>query len=139
MTGRLEQGMGSEAKCFHRACPMRPHPHSVTTVLYEELVSHPRPVAGRVLAACGLEWEEGVMAFHTAQRPVQTASVAQVWLALVLPPVAGLAWGVCVCELQRPCLVSRVRRTHAAGLVYTSARFFRCMRLSACSKVLCTG
>jgi hypothetical protein len=34
--------------------------------------------ARRVIAHCGLEWEEQCLAFHQTKRPVRTASVTQV-------------------------------------------------------------
>ncbi|KAL6749787.1 P-loop containing nucleoside triphosphate hydrolase protein [Haematococcus lacustris] len=48
------------------------------TLLYEELVAHPELAARRLLAACGLDWAPQVLRFHTLDRPVSTASLAQV-------------------------------------------------------------
>jgi len=45
---------------------------------YEETVADLEGVARRLLAFCGLEWEPACLAFHQTQRPVRTASVAQV-------------------------------------------------------------
>lgn len=45
---------------------------------YDALVVDPRPEVERLLAACGLDWEEAVLDFHTAAAPVRTASVWQV-------------------------------------------------------------
>ncbi len=45
---------------------------------YDALVVEPRPAVERLLAWCGLDWEEGVLDFHTAATPVRTASVWQV-------------------------------------------------------------
>lgn len=45
---------------------------------YDALVIEPRPVVERLLAFCGLGWEEEVLAFHKAAAPVRTASVWQV-------------------------------------------------------------
>lgn len=50
----------------------------VLTVHYEDLVSDVEGVARELMAHCGLGWEEGVLDFHSVQRPVATASVAQV-------------------------------------------------------------
>jgi hypothetical protein len=53
-------------------------PGEVFEVAYEETVSDLEGVARRLLAWCGLEWEEGCLAFHQTARPVRTASVTQV-------------------------------------------------------------
>ena len=45
---------------------------------YDALVVEPRPAIGRLLEYCGLDWEEGVLDFHTTAAPVRTASVWQV-------------------------------------------------------------
>ena len=45
---------------------------------YDELVREPRPVIERLLAFCGLDWEDSCLAFHTIDRTVKTASVWQV-------------------------------------------------------------
>ncbi len=45
---------------------------------YDALVAEPRPAVERLLAYCGLDWEEGVLDFHKAAAPVRTASVWQV-------------------------------------------------------------
>ena len=45
---------------------------------YDALVADPRPAVERLLAYCGLDWEEGVLDFHKAAAPVRTASVWQV-------------------------------------------------------------
>jgi len=45
---------------------------------YDALVVDPRPAIERLLAYCGLDWEEGVLDFHKAATPVRTASVWQV-------------------------------------------------------------
>jgi len=47
-------------------------------VSYEELVADFEPQARRIVSHCGLAWEEGCLNFHTTQRPVKTASAAQV-------------------------------------------------------------
>ena len=47
-------------------------------VQYEELVADFEPQAGRILSHCGLDWDERCRAFHKTERPVYTASVAQV-------------------------------------------------------------
>ncbi|MDO9586430.1 MAG: sulfotransferase [Brevundimonas sp.] len=45
---------------------------------YDALVVEPRPAIERLLAFCGLDWEDGVLDFHKAAAPVRTASVWQV-------------------------------------------------------------
>jgi hypothetical protein len=55
-------------------------PGRVHTVLYEDLVAHPEAAARELLAACGLEYEPGVLKFHerAGGQGVHTASQAQV-------------------------------------------------------------
>ena len=45
---------------------------------YDALVLEPRPAVERLLAYCGLDWEDAVLDFHKAAVPVRTASVWQV-------------------------------------------------------------
>jgi hypothetical protein len=45
---------------------------------YDAFVRKPRPAVERLLAFCGLDWEEGCMSFHRVQNAVKTASVWQV-------------------------------------------------------------
>ncbi len=47
-------------------------------VSYEELVGDFEPAARRLLAHCGLAWEDGCREFHRVPRPVHTASAIQV-------------------------------------------------------------
>jgi tetratricopeptide (TPR) repeat protein len=47
-------------------------------VRYEDVVADLEGQARRLIAHCGLEWEDRCMEFHQTQRPVQTASVTQV-------------------------------------------------------------
>ena len=47
-------------------------------VQYEELVGDFEPQARRIVAHCGLEWDDACLAFHQTQRVVRTASVTQV-------------------------------------------------------------
>jgi len=53
-------------------------PVPIHEVDYEETVSDLEGVARRLVAICGLEWEPACLEFHRTQRPVRTASVAQV-------------------------------------------------------------
>ncbi len=47
-------------------------------VQYEDLVADVGQQAHRIVAHCGLDWDDACLAFHNTQRPVLTASAAQV-------------------------------------------------------------
>ncbi|HEX4197569.1 MAG TPA: tetratricopeptide repeat protein [Caulobacteraceae bacterium] len=47
-------------------------------VRYEEVVADTEGQARRILDHCGLDWDPRCLAFHKTERPVRTASVAQV-------------------------------------------------------------
>ena len=47
-------------------------------VQYEELVADFEPQARRIVAHCGLEWDDACLAFYDTKRSVRTASVLQV-------------------------------------------------------------
>jgi tetratricopeptide (TPR) repeat protein len=47
-------------------------------VHYEELVANFEPLVRRIVAYCGLEWDDACLEFNKTQRPVRTASVVQV-------------------------------------------------------------
>jgi hypothetical protein len=47
-------------------------------VQYEELVVNFEALARRIVAHCGLEWDDACLEFHKTQRPIWTASVDQV-------------------------------------------------------------
>jgi tetratricopeptide (TPR) repeat protein len=47
-------------------------------VQYEELVADLEHHARRIVAYCGLEWDDACLAFHKTERSVRTASAAQV-------------------------------------------------------------
>ena len=47
-------------------------------VQYEEVVADLEGQARRIVAHCGLEWDPRCLDFHKTERPVRTASVAQV-------------------------------------------------------------
>jgi tetratricopeptide (TPR) repeat protein len=47
-------------------------------VRYEDLVADFERQARRIVAHCGLAWDDACLAFHTTQRPVRTASATQV-------------------------------------------------------------
>lgn len=50
----------------------------VLEVRYEDLVADVDAVARRMVAHCGLGWDDACLAFHTLDRPVITASATQV-------------------------------------------------------------
>jgi tetratricopeptide (TPR) repeat protein len=45
---------------------------------YADVVADTETQARRILAFCGIEWDDACLAFHQTERPVLTASVAQV-------------------------------------------------------------
>ena len=53
-------------------------PGRVLRVQYEELVADLEPSVRRILAFCGLEFEQACLEFHQTERHVHTASSAQV-------------------------------------------------------------
>lgn len=53
-------------------------PGVMLDVQYEELVGDFERQARRIVAHCGLDWDDACLRFHETRRPVQTASVRQV-------------------------------------------------------------
>jgi hypothetical protein len=53
-------------------------PVTIHEVDYEETVTDLEGTARRLLTACGQEWDPRCLEFHRLQRPIRTASVAQV-------------------------------------------------------------
>jgi len=53
-------------------------PVTIHEVDYEDAVADLEPVARRLLAACGVDWEPACLDFHRTQRPIRTASSTQV-------------------------------------------------------------
>ena len=53
-------------------------PGRVVDVVYERLVADPEAETRRLLAACGLTWNDACLRFYENRRPVTTASVSQV-------------------------------------------------------------
>jgi hypothetical protein len=45
---------------------------------YEELIADQEGISRRLVAFCGLEWDERCLSFHETQRVVRTASTLQV-------------------------------------------------------------
>jgi tetratricopeptide (TPR) repeat protein len=53
-------------------------PGTMLDVRYEEMVDDFENQARRIIAYCGLEWDEACLQFHKHKRPVKTASAMQV-------------------------------------------------------------
>ncbi len=53
-------------------------PGRFTEVSYEDLVADPEPQSRRLVAAAGLDWDDGCLTFHETDRQVATLSVQQV-------------------------------------------------------------
>jgi hypothetical protein len=53
-------------------------PSVLLEVHYEDIIAGLEPVARRIVAHCGLEWDDTCLAFYRTERPVRTASVNQV-------------------------------------------------------------
>lgn len=58
-------------------------------VSYEALVEDPEPEARKLIAACGLEWEDDCLNFHKKKGKVQTLSVYQVRQPISKGSVSG--------------------------------------------------
>ncbi|MGB0749476.1 MAG: sulfotransferase [Magnetospiraceae bacterium] len=58
---------------WHRACPGLIH-----DLPYEDLIANQEAETRKLLAYCGLDWDDVCLTFHKTDRPVQTASAAQV-------------------------------------------------------------
>ena len=53
-------------------------PGRIHTSDYDQLIADPEQNARKLIAACGLEWDDRCLAFHQNRREVRTASIAQV-------------------------------------------------------------
>jgi hypothetical protein len=53
-------------------------PETMLDVHYERVVADFEPQARRVIAHCGLEWDDACLTFHRTVRSVRTASATQV-------------------------------------------------------------
>jgi len=53
-------------------------PGYVYTLNYEDLITDQASETRRLLEYCSLDWDESCLAFHNSDRPVRTASLAQV-------------------------------------------------------------
>jgi hypothetical protein len=72
--GRYYRGYARLMEHWRRVLP----PGAMIDIQYETLVGDFENQARRLLAHCGLEWQESCLAFHKTRRSVRTASVAQV-------------------------------------------------------------
>ena len=59
---------------WHRVLP----PGRILDVRYEDVVADLEGQARRIVAHCGLPWDERCLTFHETERPVRTASAMQV-------------------------------------------------------------
>jgi tetratricopeptide (TPR) repeat protein len=53
-------------------------PNVMLEVQYEDIVTDLEHQARRIVAHCGLEWDDACLDFHKTQRPIRTASATQV-------------------------------------------------------------
>jgi tetratricopeptide (TPR) repeat protein len=67
---RYEQLMGH----WHRVLPT----NRILDVCYEDVVADLEAQARRIIAYCGLPWDDGCLSFHNTDRPIHTASAMQV-------------------------------------------------------------
>ncbi|HEY7299492.1 MAG TPA: tetratricopeptide repeat protein [Xanthobacteraceae bacterium] len=72
--GRFYRAYESLMEHWRAALP----PSVMIEVQYEEVVADLETQARRIIAHCGLEWDDACLAFHKTRRPVRTSSVAQV-------------------------------------------------------------
>ena len=71
--GRYAAAFARLMEHWDRAMPGR-----ILEVTYETLVSEPDAEARRLIAHCGLDWDERCLQFHKSERAVRTASLGQV-------------------------------------------------------------
>jgi tetratricopeptide (TPR) repeat protein len=72
--GRYYRGYQKLMAHWHHALP----PGRILDVCYEDVVADLEGQARRIIAHCGLDWDERCLAFHQTVRPVRTASAMQV-------------------------------------------------------------
>jgi tetratricopeptide (TPR) repeat protein len=72
--GRYYRAYEELMEHWRRALP----PGVMLEVCYEDLVADLEPQARRIIAHCGLDWDRRCLEFHQTERPVITASAAQV-------------------------------------------------------------
>ncbi len=73
-------------------------PGEMLDVRYEDLIDDLESEARRIVAYCGLAWDERVLHFHETKRPVRTASLAQVRRPLYRSSIGG--WRAFSSQLQ---------------------------------------
>ena len=72
--GRFYRSYEALMAHWHAVLP----PGIMIDVQYEEVVGDLEGEARRIIAHCGLPWDEACLAFHKTRRPVRTSSVGQV-------------------------------------------------------------
>ncbi|UFZ05852.1 tetratricopeptide repeat protein [Bradyrhizobium ontarionense] len=72
--GHYYRGYENVMEHWHKVLP----PGVLMDVQYEDLVDDLEGVSRRVLAHCGLDWEDACLDFHRTERTVRTASLMQV-------------------------------------------------------------
>jgi tetratricopeptide (TPR) repeat protein len=72
--GRYYRAYQTLMEHWHRALP----DGVILDVRYEELVTDFETQVRRIVAHCGLEWDDACLSFYETRRPVKTASVVQV-------------------------------------------------------------
>ena len=72
--GRYYRACEQVAAHWHRVLPAG----TMLEVQYEEVVADPETQARRIVAYCGLAWDDACLAFHKVERAVHTASATQV-------------------------------------------------------------
>jgi tetratricopeptide (TPR) repeat protein len=72
--GRYYRSYAALMEHWRRVLP----PGAMLDVQYEELVADFEPQARRIIDYCGLPFDQRCLSFHETQRPVRTASTAQV-------------------------------------------------------------
>jgi Tfp pilus assembly protein PilF len=81
-------------------------------VQYEELVANPEEETRKLIAACGLDWEDACLSFHENKRKVETLSVYQVRQPITQASVA--LWQRYEKDLE-PMLEQLKKDGHVAG------------------------
>jgi tetratricopeptide (TPR) repeat protein len=72
--GRYYRGYQALMEHWHHVLP----PGRILNVRYEDVAADLEGQARRIILHCGLEWDGRCLAFHETERPVHTASAAQV-------------------------------------------------------------
>jgi tetratricopeptide (TPR) repeat protein len=72
--GRYYRGYAALMAHWRQALP----PEAMLEIDYERLIDDLPGEARRMIAYCGLEWDDSCLEFHKTRRPVRTASFAQV-------------------------------------------------------------